>query len=1107
MSFVGYTCWTQKDADALLKNEALEGKEALFLATHHPISDFQLGGSRAALVQERTERGLLTALTRAENRHVFCVVEGEPGSGKSHLIRWLHVKWPDRGARDLVLLIQRADGSLEGTLQSLRSMLPEAYQSIFDGLGPDQQFTPEGRRENFQNKLATSMKRETTTLTLPDAAWCDEREIAAILRHERALELWGAPRRILQILSGKGSATDTRDQELARFTLQDVVEIGQMNRGLRGLPFAASRWLRKLKQEADTLQGLFSEVTEAELEARQSEFPESFGLLAALNLRLNNAIQELLGSSARELDKLFRTLRQRLHTEGRRLVLLLEDVTNFQGVDEKLIDALVFNADTQTKNIYCDLISVLGVTPDYYRRYIETKSNYAQRITQHIKLLSGRDEDADALHGSTVSFATRYLRAIRAGQEHLARFDGEGEVFNRCDGCEHRATCHQVFGAKGGVGLYPFTERALTQMFSELRDPNHAMTQQTPRGLIQNILNPTLLEPEVLQRGEYPHPRLETTYLPKRDMEGPIRNRISHQETGRQEPLRRLISWWGEPSSVLREGIDERGNPLYQQVPRGVFEAFGLPWLGAAGATMVAPTPSVNAPETSTTSQGENPSENSHSPEPVPQPTSQNTSPPDTPNTSGPSGAGGTDRSREPQRPTSRWELTVAQLKARRGQLSRWMDGTKALEDGPGFWNVWLHRLMMVEVPWRRMGISPWLQATLFTESRVMLAGTKQTREHFFVINKTNWLRDGLEAFLTLQTRPLPNTDLDYHRYRLVRLVRRLEMEIKRHVRVTLAPAQGLAWTPTGIVVQAALVRAWLRGTLRPGQPLVDQWAYLFDVEPSAEASPKKRVESWVGLSTRTATLPRELELRLSHMVNQPQGVVSPGLYGACDLGMADPSEALAAMKELLEGLEFSTIPSQDRVKWDNFLASVIKMVEDMHDLPQVPRREGRRLLESARTLEESCPGEALEEFARRVQEVVTQLSDTLPSAPNDAIQGWTVRHREESQRGLLALEMKVRRDRLDDFKVDYQGTSLDDFSSQAALLDWCIQAPADDLQAARELVQQADSSLKRLLAHAEDVLEGASEAGGVTLQQLHNEGAALQTTCSSLLNAIREET
>src|SRR5580658_3325132 len=110
------TCWTEERAQAVLQTVALANTEAEFLAVHQPIRDSQVS-SPAGLGLESSDEALLVALENPENRYAFCVVEGEPGAGKSHLIRWLSVKW---NKRDLVMLIERADGSLTGTLRQLR---------------------------------------------------------------------------------------------------------------------------------------------------------------------------------------------------------------------------------------------------------------------------------------------------------------------------------------------------------------------------------------------------------------------------------------------------------------------------------------------------------------------------------------------------------------------------------------------------------------------------------------------------------------------------------------------------------------------------------------------------------------------------------------------------------------------------------------------------------------------------------------------------------------------------------------------------------------------------------------------------------------------------
>src|SRR5690606_6761378 len=123
-----------------------------FLATHSPIRGFPVSGARHHEISEPTEAGLLDALSDTDRTHAFCVVQGDPGSGKSHLIRWLAVHWP-KGS-DLVLLLQRADGSLQGALDQLRTTMtlrwPESA-SLFENLSLRRQAAGiSGRAEVFQ---------------------------------------------------------------------------------------------------------------------------------------------------------------------------------------------------------------------------------------------------------------------------------------------------------------------------------------------------------------------------------------------------------------------------------------------------------------------------------------------------------------------------------------------------------------------------------------------------------------------------------------------------------------------------------------------------------------------------------------------------------------------------------------------------------------------------------------------------------------------------------------------------------------------------------------------------------------------------------------------
>ena len=101
-------CWRADDAKAIFVTEALEGNDAVFLATHTPIEGFEIAGPDAGELAGTNETAVLQTLSDPTRQHAFCVVQGEPGSGKSHLIRWLSVHWPETNIK---LLLRRADGN------------------------------------------------------------------------------------------------------------------------------------------------------------------------------------------------------------------------------------------------------------------------------------------------------------------------------------------------------------------------------------------------------------------------------------------------------------------------------------------------------------------------------------------------------------------------------------------------------------------------------------------------------------------------------------------------------------------------------------------------------------------------------------------------------------------------------------------------------------------------------------------------------------------------------------------------------------------------------------------------------------------------------------
>ena len=181
------TCWTEDRADAVLRSMALVNDEAEFLVVHQSIRDFDISTTTGQKI-EPTDDALLADLSNPETRYGFCVIEGEPGAGKSHLIRWLGVKW---NTDDLVMLIERADGSLTGTLRQLRDQLGTRYRYLFENLSQSIEASVDGRVKMFHANLAASLSKSFFETPIGDEEWCATWELERLIGNQGVQERWG----------------------------------------------------------------------------------------------------------------------------------------------------------------------------------------------------------------------------------------------------------------------------------------------------------------------------------------------------------------------------------------------------------------------------------------------------------------------------------------------------------------------------------------------------------------------------------------------------------------------------------------------------------------------------------------------------------------------------------------------------------------------------------------------------------------------------------------------------------------------------------------------------------------------------------------------------
>ena len=136
----------------------------------------------------------------------------------------------------------------------------------------------------------------------------------------------------------------------------------------------------------------------------------------------------------------------------------------------------------------------------------------------------------------------------------------------------------------------------------------------------------------------------------------------------------------------------------------------------------------------------------------------------------------------------------------------------------------------------------------------------------------------------------------------------------------------------------------------------------------------------------------------------------------------------------------------------------------------------------------------------------MTKLDRLKPNAPKKPIVDWKRLLDKSKDTGLLSTALEDNLQALEDFRLDARPRTLEEFSSESELLSWCIQAPASELQQARDLVAQAHSSLDELMQDVDGLMAEASDDDDLTLEDLHSKGKTIEASCESILKTLNAE-
>jgi len=446
------TTWDRARVRRVFTTESRQKARDLFMRTHRPFRRIRVdfckdeGAPGPFATEEQVRAAIQGGDLRADNRLFFVV--GEAGSGKSELCQWLEYTADTR--RSLPIHIPRSMTTAAHVVALLRQKLGGA--------------SPAGALRH----APLSTQADYVALS------------AVVLLYEQGRETLAPVDGWARLLGG---------QEVRR-AIADHLSAAMSGR-LAPPPLA---------DDADvaTLCDLYGlAVAPADLPAAARDLRRTIG----------RALEQALWLG--DLRALLSEISERVAGQGRRPLLLLEDVTAFQLLGDRLLDFLL------------DLTSghfdaLIGVTTGFERTQLAGATLSGDLTHVHHRLrarfvLTDEQGRAYGLEDDLVELTRGYLAAARSPRRSHAA-----------------AALSGVFDD----GLYPFTELALRRAFASLQEEGNP--RQTPRLFLEHVLAAALLgdEPPPLTFDRSPYLAAPPTLFRADEVTDPR--------------LQSLLRWYGE---------------------------------------------------------------------------------------------------------------------------------------------------------------------------------------------------------------------------------------------------------------------------------------------------------------------------------------------------------------------------------------------------------------------------------------------------------------------------------------------------------------------------------------------------------------------------------
>ena len=577
---------TQLEVNRCIKSVAEGAHEAVLLAVHRPAKI----SYRRVRSQDRVpadEDTLLAHILSSDvaSGSLVVPITGASGVGKSHLVRILDARLRSGNTKNRHLIIRiPKSASLREVVKLILAPLPETgYAKVKHAFGSAlAEVNVESAAIHMLGHLEVALRRLAVSLRDQAKVGGASQALKERLFHAESLPL---------LLNDAVTSVHYRTSVLPRIVQRAVA--GSGDAPLLGTEGQFSPADIRLPASIDLGQAAkpVSMYYRAGLLAREGQ-----GLLAAAEV-LNSVVDEATRQLFRLQDSLggmtlqevILEIRRLLLSDGRELILLVEDFAALTGIQETLANVLIQEGIRDGVAAYATMRSVIAVTDGY----LVGRDTLATRAAREWIVESELETEHEILE-LTRSIVVSYLNAARWGEDELIRryaaASSESERANwlpvfRVDDDDDVSDAIRAFGFENEIPLFPYTAAAIDNLArSALRQGNALLFN--PRIIIDEVLRAVLLPArDAFAKTAFPH-----ASVPAREPSADVAQWVASLPgtDAMRARYRRVMVVWGD---------NPRTRSDLRNLPSPIYTAFGLAPPDSSMIPQVPPAQPVPKPE------------------------------------------------------------------------------------------------------------------------------------------------------------------------------------------------------------------------------------------------------------------------------------------------------------------------------------------------------------------------------------------------------------------------------------------------------------------------------------------------------------------------------